>query len=325
MNYKKSRYGLSKKGFEMSFAWLFAIIVGSAILILAVYFAVKLINTEQNGVNTQTAKEFANLFDPLQTSVEESKVAAPLELMTETQVYTSCNPSGEFGTNIIRLAERSTFGDKNFTKPGEEISVNNQYIFSENKIQGKKFYFFIKSFNMPFKIADLMIVYSEKYCFVSPPALLNTEIGNLGGESHNIIIKDSVNGCGNAVTVCFNGEKCNINVICSTDDCESGVVKKENKEIYFINSLIYSAIFSSYDNYRCNVQRIAKRLSHLSELYADKARFVSGKGCETGLYGDMVVLKEAAESYSKLEDLTQIDGLAREIKIKNDNLICQLF
>lgn len=320
----------NKKGLEMSFVWIFAIVIGSMIIVLAVYFAVRFINTEQMGVNTQTAREFANLFDPLQTSIEESRVPYPLELITETRVFTSCNNNGDFGKSIIQLAERSAFREHEFSEPGGDISLINQYIFSENQIEGKKFYFFVKSIRMPFKLADLMMVYTDKYCFVGAPSEIETEIANLGGESHNLIVKESSDKCGNAVIVCFNNfnnEECQVNVVCSTSNCESGEVKKSNKRLYFTQGLMYGAIFSSPENYKCNVQRIAKRLAYLSKLYADKAAFVSARGCETGLFGDMMTLKEMAEDYEDLEDLAVINNYAIQIQSKNEpsNLICQLF
>ena len=64
----------SKKAFlQISFAWLFAIIVGMVILFLAIYASTKIIKTEQIALDVETAKEIGVLLNPLETGFETGK------------------------------------------------------------------------------------------------------------------------------------------------------------------------------------------------------------------------------------------------------------
>lgn len=316
---------MNKKALEMSFSWMFAIIVGAIILLFAVYLASKLIETNQYGINTETARDFANLFEPLQTSIGETSITSRT-LITDTRIYTSCNLDGIFGSNKIELSERSGFNNE-FTLPGGDITVKNHYIFAEDVVEGKDFYFFTKPFEMPFKAADLMIIYSGSYCFVNAPDEIEEFVSALENNT-NLFVSDIVKKCGmreNMKTVCFSGGSCDININCYEDSCEGGSIRKNSKEIIFTKGLLYGAIFGSFENYNCNVKRIMSRLSELSIIYREKAVFVSGRGCTTGLEEDMNNLAMLARSYKKSQDLIAIEEKAKEIEEKNRNLECQLF
>ncbi|MBI2628590.1 hypothetical protein HYW74_00720 [Candidatus Pacearchaeota archaeon] len=334
----------NKRALEMSFAWIFAIIVGAIIIISAIYIAGKfIIPGGQYRVNTETAKQITNALEPLQTSVEEIK-SDSLTLVSDTKLYTSCNLNDEFGENRLEISERSGF-NKKWTERGGDISSKN-YIFAENEIEtsennGKVVYFIVKKLDMPFKTADIISMYTEKYCFVSPPEIIEDEINALNFKDNktNIELKNSLSICDEqSVKVCFNSNQvqtsCEIIVSCNNFECNNGYVKKlgnENNEgLYFTSSLVYGAIFSSKENYECNVQRIIKRLNELSKVYLDKAAFVSGKGCNTGLNADIATLIQLTNKLDikKIESqLPLIELQARVIEDKNkpENLICQLF
>ena len=53
---------LGKRGFEFSFAWIFAVVVGAFILVLAIYAATQIIATEKYNLNTQTAAQLTIIF-----------------------------------------------------------------------------------------------------------------------------------------------------------------------------------------------------------------------------------------------------------------------
>ncbi len=57
-----------KAQFQISFAWLFAIIVGAFILFLAIYAAVKVINIGESATSAITGKEISILLNPLEQS-----------------------------------------------------------------------------------------------------------------------------------------------------------------------------------------------------------------------------------------------------------------
>ena len=59
----------SKKGYlQISFGWLFAIIVGIVIISLAIYFVTKMISTEGTIQSAKTSKEVGILLNPLDIS-----------------------------------------------------------------------------------------------------------------------------------------------------------------------------------------------------------------------------------------------------------------
>ena len=65
----------NKKAIEMSFNWIFAIIVGGFILFIAIYGAGKLIRTSEQSVYTETAASLVSLFDPLETGLASGKAS----------------------------------------------------------------------------------------------------------------------------------------------------------------------------------------------------------------------------------------------------------
>src|SRR3990167_565357 len=93
----------SKNGFlEISFAWLFALIVGAVILFLAIYTTTKVVKTEQTTIDAETAKRIGILLNPLETEFETGKTTSII-LPSETKIYNGCNNIGIFGRQLIRI------------------------------------------------------------------------------------------------------------------------------------------------------------------------------------------------------------------------------
>jgi len=314
---------VNKKALEMSFAWIFAIIAGAAIIFLAIYISTTLVNSGEYEVNTKTTQAIVNLLDPLQTSSEQGKTPEPLNLIKETRIYTICSSSGKFGENRIQIQEKTGFGNNQYTEKSGDIGTINQYVFADDMIEGKKIYFFIIPYKMPFKIADIMILYTKPYCFVNPPRDIEDFISPLSSNSLNIT--NSISKCSsNSIKVCFETNSgCDVSVYDYGD--KTGIVKKQGKEIFYEGDLVYPAIFSSKENYECNVKRIIMRLEHLSKLYKEKASFVSISGCNTGLTSDINILGTLAKNYNNLDELRTIKLQADEIDDKNQDAICQLY
>jgi len=324
---------MNKKGFEFSFAWLFSIIAGSAILFLAIFAATRLITSGEYETNTKTAADFKVILDPLGTSFESAK-SERIEFIKETRIYLGCNEKlGDFGESSIQLSEKSSFKEE-WTNPGGKISTKNQYLFAENIIEGKELYFLVTPFEMPYKVSDVMSIFSGSYCFVAPPQNIKNEIIDL---SRNGIIPINVTtsktACPqNSKTVCFQSGGCDINVqgTCNSRSCrgnvfKSGIVEKGGKRIYYSGGLMYGAIFSSVENYECNVARLMKKTGYVSKIYADKSKLVSDR-CNTGLTSDTFLLSQMAESYKKLDDLKLIEMQAEIIDDKNNVLgECNLY
>ncbi|MEK6873805.1 MAG: hypothetical protein AABW91_03090 [Nanoarchaeota archaeon] len=322
---------MNKRGFEFSFVWLFSILIGTIIIFLAIYTATKLIGSNEYEINTKTAADLRNILNPLGTSFEDSK-SEKIELIKDTRVYVTCNSEkGSFGENRIQLSEKSSF--KDWTEPGGDVSIENQYLFAENRIQGRTVYFIITPFEMPYKVADIMSAFSDEYCFVNTPDKIKKEIESLKGNVLPINFSSSPSKCDEkSISVCFQSNGCDINVrgTCSGQDCEgnlfkNGLVEKNNTQMYYSDGLLYGAIFSSPENYQCNVKRLARKLGYVSEVYSEKAR-LSATRCNTGLQSDAVLLSKLAENYKTLNDLKLIEAQADIINTKNTALgECNLY
>ena len=76
-----------KKGYlQISFAWLFAIIVGGFILVLAIYTVIQIIDSENMVIDAKTGKEIGILLNPLETGFEEGKTSS-FTVPVETRIF----------------------------------------------------------------------------------------------------------------------------------------------------------------------------------------------------------------------------------------------
>jgi len=195
---------------QLSFAWIFAIIVGAVILFIAIYAATKVIKTGDTAVSAKTGKEISVLLNPLETGFETGVVTL-LTMPVETRIYNQCSTSGNFGKQIIKISQMS-FGE--WTETDLETVFSNKYIFSEGVEEGSNFIIFAKPFEFPFKVSDLIYLTSsdKKYCFFKPPREIKEELSDLNQES--IFVKNGAESCPeNTVKVCFgNGSGCDVNV-----------------------------------------------------------------------------------------------------------------
>lgn len=315
---------MSKKGqLQISFGWLFAIIAGIFILALAVYFSVKFIGLGQQTTGAESISEISVLLNPLETSFEASKTSS-LTLPKKTIIKNFCDEKdGAFGSQNLGLAQKS-FGE--FKRVSTERRSENRYLFSNETVQGKKFYLFSKDFKMPFSVASLIYITSsnEKYCFADiPPKLedVKEELESLN--QSNIEISNSLSGCGElAVKICFDSvsEGCNINV----DTFDKSVVKENGEKTYYeTDALMYAAIFSNKEIYECQVFRLMQRLNSLALIYDEKASMLESKGCSVG--ANPLALANSASSLDTSEDLIFLRDTAKSVDEQNSVARCALW
>lgn len=279
------RKRVARKGIEVSFDWIFAIIVGAIVIILGVYAAVRFVGSESTGQNTQNAKALGTIMNPIEAGFGDSKVV-PIEFSTQIKIFNGCDTRGTFGKQKISTELVSKI--KN-SQQGLNVSFANKYLFSEKMIQGKKFIAFSEGFNMPFKVADLIFMWSldQKYCFVFPElsdSQTKDEIMNLKSNNINvnltIDVKESTDDCSkNSKIVCFDStmgaKECDITVY-----TDNKIVRRKgapSNDVYYEDSLIYGAIFSDPGVYKCEVVRLMKRASELASLYKEKATYFGGE------------------------------------------------
>jgi len=306
------------KGYlQISFAWLFAIIVGAFILFLAIYFSSKLINTGNEEISAKTGKEFGVLLNPLETGFESLKSSSIL-LPIESRIYNKCTLDGVFGRQLIQVSQKS-FGK--WTETDLNAGFSNKYIFSENPIEGKRYYILSAPFDFPFKVADLISITSQnkKYCFQDAPEDVADEISKINQE--NLYVNNCSARKANVI-ICFGNENgCNVYV-----DYNNGIVRKGTDSVYFEgNALMYSAIFADKAIYECQLKRLMKRVNTLANLYIDKANFVAGVGCDTNLNVDLLALINAADNFRESSDISSIKLLTDEMNNQNGVAMCRLW
>ncbi len=301
-----------KKGvLQISFGWLFAIIVGAFIIFLAIYGITKFKGTEQEALDVKAQEEIGILLNPLEMGFE-SATSTSFATASESRINNSCDDEGNFGKQLIGISQKSF---NKWTETDLKAGFSNKYIFSNGVVEGKKFYVFSKPFEFPFKVSDLIYMTSsrETYCFANAPGDIKEEIENLN--QTNLLI----------------GEDCSGISVCSSSNCDiriySNYVKKGNDKLYFSSdALMYAAIFSDPLVYECQLKRLMKRVEALSLIYSNKASFVEGKGCDSEIIGDLDLLNSHAGDFSYSEYLLRMISIVEGLENSNDRSgVCGLW
>ena len=309
----------SKKGYlQISFAWIFAIVVGAFIIFLAIYAVNKISDSSSKVSDITLSKEIGILLNPLETGFEESK-SSFFSVPKDSRISFKCEEFGTFGEQNILLRS------ENFNKRSQnnlEISLPNKYVFSEKNLEGKNFNLFSKVFDFPFKTATLIyITPAEKnYCFIDAPKEIEQEINNLKIPEREYLFTE--NCPENSIEVCFK------------DDCDISVrygfgeVNKERETLYFYeDALMYAAIFSDKDNYNCQLKRLMKKVASLSNLYLEKSQLNSECRQEAQFLNEKLnLLENFALNFQYSEQINfNIISLLQDIEKLNDNIGCKLW
>lgn len=318
---KKRSKQRGKKGFEMSFAWIFAILAGAVILFIAIYATTKIIKTSKYESDTKLAQELSIVLDPLQTSFEVLK-ASKVQFSSETRLYDSCSLGG-FGYQQIQLAVKSRVGDA-WGQPGEENTIYNKYIFTGDLEQGKDMTVFSIPFKMPFKIADLQFLTAQKFCFIQPPSNIEDDLEVINSDNFK-----ATNCSNESLKVCFGAGNCDVNVIGNCADCDNeydaGYLVKGEEQFFYTKGLFYGALISSQEIYECNVKRLMARLVSLCDIYTDKGRIMAQRECESGLEPELSILKSYANSTLSSASLMNVRRAAQILETANNLDNCYLF
>ena len=313
-----------KRGIELSFSIILAIIAGAVILFLAIYAAIRFIDSGNLQGQTVAAKELSIVFNPLEPGQETGK-STKAELSMNTRLYTDCSESGNFGSESFSLSQQTGMS-KNWPKPGVPIKVNNKYIFSEDVEEGKTFYFFVKPFTMPFKVSGLIFLNAGTYCFNGAPEFIQQDLGQVENVKFG-------NCTGKDISVCF-GSNCNVSVYgtCSAGYCTSqydqGYVVKQGKTEYFTGNLMYAAIFSSPESYECNFKRLMLRIESVAELYSEETEFLSSRGCGDTAVTNLIRLSQAAQTASPSSPMSLNLLVDAASKVDEQNSVkggCQIY
>lgn len=308
----------NKRGFQISFAWLFAIIVGAFILFLAIYSVTKILDIGGEIKSVEASAELGILLDPLETSFESGRVIS-LEIPVETRIYNKYEIYGNFGKQIIQVSQKNL---GKWSQTDVDVGFQNKYIFSKTVVEGKNFLIFSKPFEFPFKVADVIYLISsdENYCFINAPERIEEEVSDLNQKNlftENCPAK-SVEVCFDRATA-YDFEDCEINV-----DTGRREVEKAGQIMFFeTDALMYGAIFSDKNIYESQLKRLLKRTNELLLLYEDKAILISAQECPIEI--NLLVFRNIINNVQTSEDLMNAANAADDVKRENDYATCKLW
>ena len=293
---------MNDKGIELSFGWIFSLIVGGAILFLAIYAVSQLTDEERRVQQTFTAQELVTRLSMLTTSLESTIRPGNLSFSTQTRITPNCTLGGQFGTQKINVASRSGIGAP-WNDNGIPAKSSGLYFFSATPSEGKSFSMLVKPILLPFKVGDSVTLWSGVSCFVQPTAEIQEDIALLEGSGNKVMIANRVQDCArNSTVVCFAvagnipaaKSACSIIV-----DVTKKTVEKHGRTVSYIDPLVYAAIFGDNELYECNVQRIMRRASFLAGLYTEKSAFVASRsqeGCSSALQTELAEYRSIAKN-----------------------------
>jgi hypothetical protein len=324
---------MNKEGFEFSFTWLFALIAGAAILFIAIYTSGRILDTSQYEQSSETASRLVTIFDPLGVASSAESKSGIIALDSEIRITSDCYTDGSFGRQKFYVSEKKSFSDS-YGDRGIGTETSNKYIFPGASLEGRSYRYFTKSMNMPFRVADMIVIIPEKtYCFVNAPEFIIEELEQLG--MTNVITKTSLGGCKQNVTsitrqeiACFGSaqnSECGIKITDTPGagpEYTTGYVESGQGRKYFFSSMIWPAIFSENKDYECNVKRMMMRTSALANVYSQKAKLLSARGvCETNTAG-LTILASSARGLVSSSDIYMVRNSLEGI---DENNACELW
>lgn len=322
----------SKRGYEFSFAWIFAIFIGAAVIFFAIYFAIQMVSTQQASRNVAEGKSFGVLLTPVETGIEEGKFAT-MYLTDPTRVYFQCEqplPDNPFGSQKLGLSIKPAIGEDWDEITPIFLTFHNKYFFpsaeptqTENALMDegeKEFYVLSKPLYLPFKVADLMIVYSDQkqFCFKNlnnAPTDFKRKIKQLN--MTNVILDQPCDPTKQEI-ICFD---------IASSDCDTIVFPSQNKvtkkgepdALYYLDSspeqdkyaMLYPAIFSDTKTYQCQTKRLMAHLSFLIQAYGQKSQYISTL---PGSFGCTQTAQPILNAYGAAVSSSAISGDLSQVK-----------
>lgn len=304
---------------DFSFTWIFAFIVGAMILFGAFYGVNKFMEIKQLEGSGQAALNLKSLLNPLETGIESSKAQA-ISLAVESRISNKCTDYGNFGKQIVEIEEKI---NKKWSK-SLEVSFENKYLFFPEYLEGKNFYIFSKSFEFPYKIANLMFMTNkdEFFCFVNTPREIGKELESQN--QSNFLFKSSTLDCPDySKNICFSSISSNCDILVDTTHKR---VNKDGDDVYYeTEGLLYGAIFSDKDVYECEVKRLMKRAKSINDIYELKSVNLLSSNCDSTIRNDLGPLGNLFTLYSSSFDLATMRNQVNSIKSRNTNSPCRLW
>jgi hypothetical protein len=313
---------LKRGQLNISFGWIFAIIVGGFILFLVIYGIIRFSNLQDVQQSAETSRQIEVLLNPLETSFESGQKVL-ISTPVPTRISLQCNSEqGIFGRQRIRT-QQEKFGNYGEDENSVNVVLEGKYIFSERIIQGEKFYAFSKpyelpfeeSYEFPFKVSDLIYLTSsdDNYCFVDSPEKIEREISDL--DQDNLFVDNCPS---ESSRICFSSSESNCGV---SVNYNNGIVDKGSEKVYFEgDALMYAAIFSSPGEYECQLNRLMKRAEQLTIIYEEKSSIQRKQGCPSGILSHLNSFENFLSGFENSRDIFSVGNRARELNRQNSIL-----
>ena len=239
---------MNKKGVEISFSWMFGIIVGVILLIFFVYFAFKQVGLfNKIGIN-EVVESINNEINAFSTSGSSNKI---VELPSDVVFSFRC------GDVIYKNAKKDT----------------NNLIYGDNVFRNR-FNLWTKSWVFPFRIGNFyyasnlenryFILGNENFFFNIPSKFKKFNSINEELKKDDIII-DFTNS-----NIYSKYRENRVLVV----DKDNGIITfyPENKrDEFFGEEMLYGGLFSNYNEYNCLKNKALRKLGLITELYKKKA------------------------------------------------------
>ncbi len=276
-------------------------IVGGAILFLALYASWHISEGEREVQQTFTAQELITQLSTLTTSLETTNRPGNLSFATPVRITPRCTLEGNWGKQEVNVAQRSGIG-KPWEDTGIPAAASTLYLFSATPAEGRTFTLLVKPILLPFKIGDSIALWSGSYCFVQPSGAVEDDLSLLEGTGNPITSVSHAKECPrNSTVVCFTsgslpGSKSSCQVIV---DLTQQSVTKQGRTFHYIDSLLYAAIFGEANVYECNVMRLLRRAEFLATLYSDKSSFIASRshtGCSSNIQEELASYRALAHN-----------------------------
>ncbi len=313
-----------KRG-EINFVTLFAIIAGIFILVSIIYGATKISDTKAYESNTKIAKQISVFLDPLQVGFATSSKGL-IDFNQNVKMKNICDNYTNAGMNKLSISTLNS--KKQFSDFSVPISIYDKYIFSHEEIEDSLIYTISRKFSYPYEVSDFIILIpsNTKYCFEDAPDKI---IDSLSAFNLDNMLFSNCKDDKDFIQICAGSSRCDVEVIglCNDFSCSSkydfGYIRKNRDYFYYVDDLIYPAIFSDIENYNCNLERLIYKTSLVAELYSLKSYEMYKRGCVSNIDIDSWMDKT-----KKMKEITDIIGYYEDsLNLKSQNKIagCNLW
>jgi len=300
----------NKKGIEITFSWIFAIIAGTLIFLFFVGFAAENMDLFGKLTAMRVSEEMNSAFTGLKTGL----VSTSLSFNKEVKLQFKC--IGEKKEKLI-VGYRS----------GKNLYDN--LVFSPEELNGNEFLLMTKSWNVPYKVDNFIFISDKNRKFFLdgdvPDGLIDNLpddfkvlFNTLKGNANKIVnFVSSGSKCDNTV----NGNEININYQKDSSDNFYGTIcGKDSKGTswaldFYGDAMIYAAIFG--DQFDCLYPLMEEKFKIMRDVYLQKISSITG--CDKG---------GLQSAITNMDTINKIQTYFDSIDTKNKALIgegCNVF